>query len=1100
MKRMFLESMTVTEKRDKIFLEQLDLLRKIAENQPKLAVKDLFLLFNLVFEELSQASELHFTTLFSRIAYIANAFKISSSDTRLLHQYRITEENQTDQLDIPQRLVLGDYLIQLILSEAYNLSIDLPQQPKGWAKEEESIFRSVLQGLCFKNEDNYIFIDEDNPALELQLVFSKEKKNLHCKEDLDHMWELLEKPVSMNLIEADIKDEQCYPKGLIIDPDFLIDVTSISESFKPDGSYPQSYFTRRFLPVDKQLPLLLGNVANYFLDEILADPDISYEDLLSKVFQLAPLAYTNKEDGDIKKLVYQSKQHFKHIKEVVHVSLPNLGLDIAQTYTEPSFLSRKYGMQGRLDVLHANPTKNQFDIIELKSGSLYKPNVYGLAKNHYTQTLLYDLLIRSAFGYKSKPSNYILYSKIEEKSLRFAPTAKAQQLDALRLRNQIIYFERLLENIEDDSSFRNFIQLLGSVGKAGDNFLIRDLKFIKDQLSRLSETELQYFRSCISFIAREHRLAKIGEHGIDKTNGMASLWLDPISEKEENFKILSYLTIEHNYSNTEQAEIHFKKSARSNALSRFRVGDIVVLYPCVHALDSPLANQVFKCSILSLDKDRISVRLRNRQYNQSLFKEHSYWNLEPDHLDSGYNAMYRSLFAWVCMPEQYRRKMLGLVGPKPSLNKEISFKTEQLSEEQQSVFEKILRAQDYFLLWGPPGTGKTSVMIKEFIRYNIQEDKPLLLLAYTNKAVDELCAAVQAAGSKDFIRIGSRYSTDERYQENLLSVQASLLTNRKQLKARLQKTKIFVSTLSSILGKQEIFKLVKFENILVDEASQILEPMLISILARAPKFVLVGDHKQLPAVVVQSPEKSKIKFPQLVEKIGTNNLRISLFERLYKKAKQESWLDNVDILTKQGRMHAELVKFPRRFFYEDFLEILPGISRLSAESCLAPEYVWNKRNVFVHAEIDKTLTHKTNEDEANKVVAMLTRYLSYYKQTGIDLRPDHIGIITPYRAQIALIMQKMQEKDLPMEHISVDTVERYQGGARDHIILSMCINRAHQLRTLANLSEEGIDRKFNVAITRARESLCIVGNKEILERNPVYRDWILDAWEMDTED
>jgi len=1096
MKKVFSGSMELTKKEGQLFLDQLELLRKKAKTDVNAAAKELFLLFSLVFEEISNTTDLHFTTLFSRIAYIANTYTISSADTRLLHQYRITEETKQTELAVAERIYLGDYLLRLILAKVFALRLDLPEQPQGWKDSQANSFRSVMQGLCFKEGENYIFVDEDNPALELRLDFSEEKKNMHCKTTLDQMWELLEKPVAMNLVEAEIEQEFCFPKGLIIDPDFLVDVTSISESFKPDGKYPHSYWTRRFLPVDKKIPLLLGNVANYFLDEILADPEISFDTLLKQVFQLAPLAYTNKEDADIKKLIQQSKIHYKNIKEVVQVSLPNLGLDISDTYTEPSFLSRKYGMQGRLDVLHSNSEKKQFDIIELKSGSLYRPNVYGLAKNHYTQTLLYDLLIRSAFGYQSKPSNYILYSKVDDKSLRFAPTAKAQQLDALSLRNDIIYFERILEKLEDDAAFKEFIHLLTLQKRIGDNFLMRDLKFIKEQLSRLDKTELEYFRSTISFIAREHRLAKIGEHGIDKTNGLASLWLDSIAEKEENFNILSYLRIEENTSNSENAVIHFVKSEQSNALSRFRVGDIVVLYPCIHALDSPIANQIFKCSILSLDKNGVTVRLRNRQYNQTLFNTHEYWNLEPDHLDSGFNAMYRSLFAWVCLPENYRKKILGLEKPNGTSENNLGFITEGLTDEQNKVFDKILVAKDYFLLWGPPGTGKTSVMIKEYIRYHKEKDKPLLLLAYTNKAVDELCAAVKKAGTDDFIRIGSRYSTGAEYQQNLLSKQVDKLSKRKDLKALLQSTGIYVSTVSAILGKQEIFKLIRFDTILVDEASQILEPMLVSILSKAPKFVLVGDHKQLPAVVVQSSEKSKIKFENLKEKLGTQNLNISLFERLYKKAKAESWTEHFDILTKQGRMHQKLVAFPSRFFYEDFLEVLPGISRLEAAAHLDPSYIWNKRNLFVHAEIDTSLTHKTNEDEADKVISLLKQYLGYYQESNIDLTQSHIGVITPYRAQIALILQKMEEQDLPTHLISVDTVERYQGGARDHIILSMCINRAQQLRTLANLSDEGIDRKFNVAITRARESLCIIGNKEILERNPVYRDWVLGAYEV----
>ncbi|MDX1667706.1 MAG: C-terminal helicase domain-containing protein, partial [Saprospiraceae bacterium] len=98
-----------------------------------------------------------------------------------------------------------------------------------------------------------------------------------------------------------------------------------------------------------------------------------------------------------------------------------------------------------------------------------------------------------------------------------------------------------------------------------------------------------------------------------------------------------------------------------------------------------------------------------------------------------------------------------------------------------------------------------------------------------------------------------------------------------------------------------------------------------------------------------------------------------------------------------------------------------------------------------------------------------------------------IGIITPYRAQIALIKKTLETHGIDKTDLTIDTVERYQGGARDIILISLCTNSVDQLASLVSLSEEGVDRKLNVALTRAREHLVLLGNPDLLSVNPLYK-------------
>jgi DNA replication ATP-dependent helicase Dna2 len=111
--------------------------------------------------------------------------------------------------------------------------------------------------------------------------------------------------------------------------------------------------------------------------------------------------------------------------------------------------------------------------------------------------------------------------------------------------------------------------------------------------------------------------------------------------------------------------------------------------------------------------------------------------------------------------------------------------------------------------------------------------------------------------------------------------------------------------------------------------------------------------------------------------------------------------------------------------------------------------------------------------------------------------PLSIGIITPYRAQIAQIQSTLKAKQLDVTKITVDTVERYQG-ARDIILISLCTNDVSQLSSLISLSEEGVDRKLNVALTRARKHLIVIGNVEILSQSEIYK-WFIDEYRIEFE-
>ncbi len=1058
-------------------------------------------LFSLMIEHLSDHNNIQFTSLFSRIAYIKDRLDISGKHVFLLHTWRrAIEHEKIDSKNVSDYLILARYNIEYMLTQMFSIELK-PSISHHEVKQlfifegkKRKAFYPLLTGVAteldIKNKSITYLIDEDELS-EVTIKYDVSTRNDNYTEALESMATTIPFPIHINLMDVEVWDNEMYvPKAFIILPDYVLDVTSIAQTFQYYGTEPYTYILNKLTPKPTSHYILLGNIANYLLDELIHDVDVSFQELVPKIFQLSPLSFCVMSDQQVLDVINKSKRHFHNLRKTIRVDFPKEAIEKKRIYLEPSFISRDYGIQGRLDILHQHPQGHHFDIVELKSGSPYMPNDFGLSSQHYIQTLLYDLVVKSSFRGSRKTSNYILYSKEPEWSMRNAPVLKIQQYEALKTRNEMILLEKKLAR-PTQPKHHIFNEIILSSFKKPKGFLKDNIVSFQKKYTQLPLIEKQYVNHFSAFVAREHHLAKVGIHGLSRSNGYASLWLESRDEKIESFALLDRLNIHENHTIDSIPTLVLRKSKDAPELSRFRKGDIVVLYPTETGV---LYNQVFKCNIIDVTSDQITLKLRSQQHNQDIFTTYTDWSIEGDVMDSSFNSMYRNLSYFMTAAPEWRSLWLG-INPPATYTSQYDYHHSELTEEQNHLLNKMINSIDYYLLWGPPGTGKTSKMVKHYVKYLEEHtDYNVLILGYTNRAVDELCAAVLDALDGDiepFLRVGSSNACDPKYIPFLLDQEIKQYSSRKEIRNRLMKSRIILSTVASISNRSELFDLLSFDVVIIDEASQILEPMIIGLLQRFKKVVLIGDHKQLPAVVTQPPVETVIDVPELID-IEISDLRVSLFERLIRRAEKQGWSHAYGQLTAQGRMHEEIMDFPNHYFYNNRLQTIAGIDRLTSQS----SRFLNARCIYIPSNVDALFSWKTNSHEA----AIILQLIIQLQEKGPYL-PEEIGIITPYRAQIALIRKQLLS--LPdqsyVSKIMVDTVERYQGGAKDLIILSLCTNRLDQMEQLVSLSEEGIDRKLNVALTRAREQIIIIGNKEILNTNPVYSDLIKAYTQVDND-
>jgi hypothetical protein len=359
-----------------------DRLRELT-NMRNLSAKERFLfVFSIIkeiFAKLTEEDSRYFSSFFARSVFIFDKLNFSSELRKQIGKVRYlaselhknpnlycTEDNYLASLQICINILkhISDIETPDFLTEIFPVSVDL----------DYSFIKSKSE-----NKDYYDFkgvvIDKSNtPFLSVTIeTESAEHITLRLSESWKELFAQVWKGVELNIMDCELRDEETSLYGctaqtiIVLLPDYLFDVTDLSECFQQKGANILLYFLKKFVPHQTGLPLLVGNIINSMLDELLYDKETDFDELLVNSLKYKPLqlfALASKHPEAINRIRTICANHFNALQKTIEL------LEFDNFFVEPSFMSPVYGLQGRLDVLlEYDSEPNRKNVIELKSGS-----------------------------------------------------------------------------------------------------------------------------------------------------------------------------------------------------------------------------------------------------------------------------------------------------------------------------------------------------------------------------------------------------------------------------------------------------------------------------------------------------------------------------------------------------------------------------------------------------------------------------------------------------------------------------------------------------------------------------------------------------------
>ncbi|PSP85307.1 AAA family ATPase [Halobacteriales archaeon QS_6_64_34] len=831
--------------------------------------------------------------------------------------------------------------------------------------------------------------------------------------------------------ERQYRGETQYSVGgdatVVVEPDFLVDVTDIRAWVQ----CPRMYYLRKLDGAELAYPLVKGTVVHEVFGDLLRGRDVETaieEQVHEAGLDIGLLGRTaDGVAGDV-------RDHAKAIEGWLNQGTLT---ETDQWRSEMTLISERYGMKGRADAVRRGMP------VELKTGKNTKreprfqdkiqATAYALMLGERAANSLDASAVMAGDGGATQTpidaapdTGTLLYTKNaavdrNEESGDLSP-AKEFSIGAGLLK-YVIRARNAIAAMEHDTGVPTGYEANAKCEYCFEQDTCMAVSGRLDQESKagqvgvaIPDEERDYFERFYDAIEAERRAVH---------REYAKLWEQTPEERADDDRALVNLEpLGRAELDGGQWELRAKGTG---AVSKIREGDYVM------ASDGdPINGDAELGRVRRLADDEIVVTTDEPLDLRRLDVYPS--EITTDRLQ---NALHDALLT---QPPERKAVLLGRREP------EFSDVTETFidnNEAQNEACQLAVGAEDFALVHGPPGTGKTYTLAR-MVRALVAQGERVLLSAFTNRAVDNAIEALEDQGFTDIVRVGTESGVREDMQQYRLEQSG----DPDECAGRLQNAQVVAATTATCGGTA--MQSQSFDAAVVDEAGQLTEPGTLAATTLADRFVLVGDHQQLPPVVQSDDE----------------TLSTSLFERLI-----EAFPDAGVMLDRQYRMAQRIQAFASREFYDGQLRPAMGdvaaqrIDDLDGVSMDAlPEHL---RDGVTFVDPGGTQTGNTNPAEADAVAATV----GAYRAAGVPA--EDIGVIAPFRAQVAELNRRLPD-------VAVDTVDRFQGSSKEVIVVSFVATGGLEGPIFEDY------RRINVALTRAKKALVLVGDADALGTDPVY--------------
>ena len=930
---------------------------------------------------------------------------------------------------------------------------------------EHDIISGVFNDVSSESE-NVIFIKLDNNEIKKVHINQVFSTSLHLLNKLaNESNKIVSKDeIDINLINCNVSKDEIYLSPeygslFVIEPEWLINVTALTEF----DFCERSLFNNRYSIKEQNEAMVRGSIIHEVFEDILKEQDDkeqlnnALKDSFNKRGLEFALMETDPETMETEFVRPHLNALFKYKKDPL-----SSVFNAEEIYTERYIINPIIGLKGKIDAVVRN--HDGLRAIELKTGKSWGGKV---KDGHAFQSQAYSLLM----AMKLKDNKVVLdptvvysgdYEKVNQMNQgapepkfsigKNAPFKYDEKAHVINLRNSLVLADYLfyLNYSENENKCRNCFQKpicknIFSLELEHDESN-SPLYSITNDDTKFSDQEKSFFYRYNKLLTAEYRVLK---------ESQGEYLMKAHAEREESkkcVKIKNILSLDNN-----DIILYCQNKSELRESDRCLLSDE----------KGPIYGECLEVFIKDVSSQNITVRPRAKigftpQY------------LDIHEVETLFERNYSAIYELLNNPNLSKLKSVLFFDYEPnenapSENKLLSngFK---LKGNQKKAVELSNGISDFLLLQGPPGTGKTSTIAK-IVENLYQDNKSIIIGCYTHRAIDEVIRKMgEICPDVNIIKIGPINETDPN------KTLSGLIEKETNLKEKIKKAQKIIASKPLFIGTTHSWLSGNFGSLIIDgrcdvgiidEASQVLLPNLIGVLRLVKKFILVGDHKQLPPVV-QSKDAEDLK----------RTLFEELFERDYKQ-------NNIKVLLDvQYRMPSVISNFISNEFYNGQLTTSPSAERRFLEMDIEENHpIFNIINpempltlVNVKSKM-KSIIPRTSSEEAEVVLEILTALFE------LKVSPDDVGVIAPFRAQVAEIRRKIESnlfshfEDQNEIRKIVDTVDRFQGDERDVIIFSLTLQDKEIPSILKDV------RRLNVAISRARRKFIGIGDWDKIDNH-----------------